>query len=199
MPDYRKITSSDLPEGYTDVVLADQINRLWADLFLYHAHASASGDGIPINHADLTDEVIADTGVTHITINKHIQGSGTSATPDTGGGNSGVHGLPGGSYVAGISKDGLCIQVATGTTDRYNSKGQRGRAWFAVPFQEAPYCMAINTTGITAATTVYQRLITSCAVRFAFVEGSGYYHDAQHNVPFTVIAIGKVGERTQGY
>jgi len=185
-----ELVSSDLPGGYTGTITADQFNRLRDDLMKHHDHATDRGG--PVGHDDLTDEPIDDTYLTHADLNTHVQGSGTSAAPDSPGGSQGVHGISSSEYLAGITKRQLVCQIGTGTTDRYNADDdeQRGRGTFGTPFTEPPdTVLCINTIGESSTVTVYQRLTTSFAVKFRFRDESGYA-GGQQATPFVYMAWG---------
>lgn len=190
-----ELVSSTLPGGYTGAITADQFNRLRDDLMKHHDHSS--GKGGTVAHSNTTDAVIDDTYLDHDTINKHIQGSGTSGSPDNPGGSQGVHNLSSATYLAGITKQQMICQVGTGTTDRHDSetKEQRGRGTWSTAFAEPPtLILCLNTVGQAATTTIYQRLTTSFAVKFRFRDESSYSDGNQHNIPFVWMAWGVIEE-----
>jgi len=187
------LLSSDLPGGYTGPLTADQMNRLRDDLFKRHDHSS--GKGGTITHSSVTDAAIPGTYLSHSILNQHVQGTGTSGTPDNPGGDRGVHGLGSSTYVAGMTKGQFVVQHGTGTTDRYNedTEEQRGRGTFGTPYAEPPYVLVTCAIGESATVTVYQRLTTSFAVKFRFMDGSTY-QGSQQNIAFTWIAFGVMNE-----
>lgn len=85
--------------------LAAQYNNLRLDMLdptAGHNHDGTSTGGRKIDHGDLLDtNAIAGTYLTHAKLNKHVQGTGTSADPDATGGAQGVHSLPAAAYVIG--------------------------------------------------------------------------------------------------
>jgi len=183
-----QLVSSTLTGGN---ITANQFNRLRDDLMKHHDHDT--GRGGTVAHTNLTDGTIDDTYLDHDALNLHVQGAGTSGTPDSPGGSSGVHGL--GHYVAGITKRQLVCQIGTGETDRYDEDTQenRGRGTFSVPFAEPPDIVLCScNVGQAATVTVYQRLTTSFAAKFRFRDGSPY--NEHYAIPFVWAAWGYIGE-----
>lgn len=92
------ITSSKVAAGMT--ILADQFNKLWADLTANHDHSS--GQGGTVDHANLADTGDM-SGFTHNhdDLEVHLNGSGDGSQVDNPGGDMGVHGLAASSYVCG--------------------------------------------------------------------------------------------------
>jgi len=88
----------------TDTALASQYNNLRLDIFDQtsgHDHAGTATSGKKVSHANLVDGLIPNTYLTHAQLTKHVQGAGTSETPDNPGGALGVHGLASDIYVPG--------------------------------------------------------------------------------------------------
>lgn len=194
-----QLVSSDLPVGYTGAMTADQMNRLRDDLLIHHDHSS--GKGGTVGHGNTEDAAIDDTYLTHVNLNKHVQGTGVvEGGPDNPGGSAGVHGLGTTSYVWGNTKRQLVCQIGTGTTDRGGDEdddplSQRGRGTFGTAFAEPPELVwCLPNVGQAACVSVYQRLATSFAVRFRFRDESTYSDGNQHNIPFLWIAFGVIEE-----
>jgi len=84
---------------------------------LLDEHDHSTGKGGIVSHGDTSDGVISGTYLDHDALNTHVQGAGTSASPDDPGGSQGVHGLISTAYVMGILTGQYTMQVGTGTTD----------------------------------------------------------------------------------
>ena len=198
----RELVSSDLPAGYTGAITADQINRLREDLLKGHDHASGRGGAI---HHDWLDEddgqPIPGTALLHSIINNHLQGTGTSGSPDAGGGTHGVHGLPSGIYVFGVGARQFCIQVGTSdagsnrSTEEPSGSGLytfRARGTYYRAFSEAPYVLTCCTEAQAATTSVYQTLKTSVAAKMRFRSESSWTQDPNSEPKFNWIAFGYI-------
>lgn len=207
----KDLMSQALPDLYTGQIDSDLWYRLWHDMYRVHDHDSVNGRGAQVSHVNLLDtDYISGTYLTHAMYSKHVQGSGTGSNPDATGGNRGVHGLAAAVYVFGVGSRQYCIQVGTGTTNRVNSLyEQRGRGTFARAYTETPVIWVQLTAGCqggqpppegdshaahgaaqAALSTVYQKLMTSFAVKLRFSSVSAYMDGRQHSMPFNWMALG---------
>ena len=168
--------SSSISDG--DSAVATQYNNLRLDIFDQtggHDHDGTSSGGKKVGHGNLTDGAIPNTYLTHSVLSNHVQGSGTSSSPDDDGGDRGVHGLDAVARVAG----GLNSQWVIDAGVTAGGAGS-GTVYFTTPFSAAPYvvvCLQRTTGGTNELAHVYNRTTTS----FSFCGG---------NDPYLWIAVG---------
>ena len=189
------IVSTRLASGQISDI--SHYNNLRADVL---AHTHAAGEGGVINHGDLTDGVISGTYLDHDALNTHVQGAGTSPTPDEGGGDYGVHGLPAEAYIAGSLGSQLLVQYGTGQTDNITVVGSYGSD--PVRYHYDQYTTVTFPTAFGGAPSVVIMANVDQSVRIAvqnittttFTARVGYayddYNDTQEDTHFSWIAIG---------
>jgi len=123
------VFSTNVADG--EDILAAQYNNLRLDVLdptTGHDHDGTSTGGKKVDHGDLLDtNAISGTYITHAKLNKHMQGTGTSADPDATGGAQGVHGLASAVYVQGSCEDQLVTQFGINVVA--NCDGQGG-PWY---------------------------------------------------------------------
>jgi len=183
------INSTNLAEGQQSA--ASQYNTLRDDLITQHDHTT--GQGGTVSHGDLTDAVISGTYIDHSDLNTHVQGSGTSDTPDAYGGDRGVHGLPALAYVLGSMSSQFVAQWGTDTTNGYQVVSgsyvdQTKTVTFPNTFASAPSVYVIPISADSARVGVYSVGTSSFQALIGFPFGG--HATAQSNTDFYWIAVG---------
>lgn len=178
------LIASDVETG--DPITADQIERLFLDIWKNHQHTT-SGDGGAIAHSDLVD----DEGE-HAKLDTHIEIS--DAFADNPGGAMGVHGLASDEAVLGITGNQMVIRYGTGNTGgKRTVEGSyienRDKADFGFPrFVQPPVlCFACPTDGYTAHVSVFKVTENSMTMKFYTPHAN-----SERSVPYCWIAIGRI-------
>lgn len=176
------LIASDVVAGYP--ITADQMERLFLDIWKNHQHES--GDGGTIDHGD-----VADDKAEHATMDTHIKVGGSFA--DNPGGSKGVHGLASTEAILGITGNQMVIRWGTGITGRKTTtEGKvenREDVAFGVPvFVQPPdLCFACPTDGYTAFVSAYKVTVNSASFRFYTP-----FNNVERGVPFCWFAIGRI-------